>query len=193
MHIAQVGRCISFNGNQQYISLPRMDFSSLSSGFSFSFWFKNEAGGNNWARIFDFGNGAGADNIAFSQYGSSTDTFLQLWASSTRSSAVVSQGFPLNAWSHYVWVVQRTGSSSTWRVCLNGQLVLEVSYMLYPTSATNLNYIAKSNWNDPYFLGKLDSFGIFQQPLDQPQAVMLFQGTQSVPVLLQSTVTVRGH
>jgi hypothetical protein len=190
--ITQVGRCISFNGNQQYISLPTLDFSSLSQGFSFSFWLKNEASGNNWARVFDFGNGAGVDNIAFSKYGSSTDIFLQIWASNVRSSAVIPKGFVSNTWFHYVWVVQRIGSSSTWSIYQNGKLILEVSNQLYPTSAIRFNYIGRSNWGDPFFLGKLDSFAIFKQPLQPVQAVTLFQSTQSNP-FEKTKATVRGY
>ncbi len=191
----QEGRCTSFDSSlQQYVSLPALDFTGLSQGFSFSFWFKNEVTNNantNFARIFDFGNGAGSNNILFGQYGTSNDAFMQIFTSNGNPSTSISQGFLLNTWFHYIWVIQRqsaTSTLSTWRVYQNSKLVAELANMQYPTAATRLNYIARNHWNQAWFKGKVDSFGIFQSPVQAGQ-VALLQGQAAILAVKGSAVS----
>ena len=84
----QVGSCASFDGNGQYISFPTLDFSGLTAGFAFSFWFKDEGSGN-WAKVIDFGNGAGADNIVFGRRSGSRDAGAEIFHGGDSQSLVV--------------------------------------------------------------------------------------------------------
>jgi hypothetical protein len=189
----QEGRCISFNGDQQQsVSLPPMDFTSLPQGFSFSFWFKHEAPSTEYTagtRIFDFGNGRGANNIVFGKYGSSMDAIMYIFSPNGNGELSIQQGFLPYTWFHVVWVVQRATASSSciWRLFQNGQLVSQVGGV-YPTAATRLNYIGRNHWNDPWFKGKIDSFGIFQRPILQEQAALFaLKGSITVSHLCYTT------
>jgi hypothetical protein len=176
----QNGNCIYLNGNQQYVSLPTLDFSGLSEGFSVSLWFKYEPASSqsSYIRVFDFGTGNNQDDVIFCKAGSSSDLQLQVDSNSRYETAIVSQGFPTNIWLHYVVVFKRTGSLSTWSIYKNGVRVLESLNRVYPRIASKLNYIGRDSWNQGiYFTGKIDSFAIFQLPLQLEQAVMLFQST----------------
>jgi len=174
----QDGSCVRFNGTEQYISLEPLDFSSLLDGFSISFWFKHEpregTNATNTTTIFDFSNGSGACNIAFGKTAFAPNATLLISASSSEwHTETIQQGFPPYVWKHYVWVVQRTGSLSTWRVYQDGVLVLQAKRRSYPRARTTLNYIGRSRLGFPYFVGKMDSFGVFQWPLQQAHAAML--------------------
>jgi hypothetical protein len=171
---------VSFDGTSQYISLPTMNFSGLAQGFTTNFWFKYEPPntGRRWQKIVDFGRGAGADNIVFSQYSSTLDASIELWNGNSKGYTLVSGGFPANTWIHYVWVVQKntSSSSSSWKIYQNGELVKTATSMKYPVTASTSNYIAKSHWAaDSYYAGKVDSFGVFMWPLQQADATLLFQ------------------
>ncbi len=126
-------------------------------------------------KVFDFGNGPSTDNIVFGRNGPSADAILRVYASpSEYHTETIQQGFVANTWMHYVWVVQRAGSLSNWTVYQNGVRVLQASKRYYPRAPTYLNYIGKSNWpEEPYFVGSIDSLGIFQWPLQPAHTAML--------------------
>ncbi len=191
--LLQDGRCTWLSGNQQYLALEPLDFSSLPDGFSISFWFRHEpvAGiDSSSTKVFDFGNGPAADNIVFGRNGSTADAILRIYASlSEYHTETIRNGFVANTWVHYVWVVQRAGSLSNWTVYQNGVRVLQASKRYYPRAPTYLNYVGKSNWaSEPYFAGKIDSFGVFQWPLQQAHAAILGPNTEAR--LLQTFVVV---
>jgi hypothetical protein len=179
VHTNQEGKCIQLDSNQQqYVLLPPMDFTGLSRGFSFSFWFRHDAGVSenaHQARVFDFGNGANVNNILFGKNQHSNDAVMCIYGSNSMCTTI-SQGFVQYTWYHYVWVVQRTSAtstSSTWRVYQNGKLVSETANAPYPSAATRLNYIGRNHWNEAWFKGKVDSFGIFPSPIQSDQAALL--------------------
>ena len=189
----QVGRCISFSGNLEYLALQPLDFSVLERGFSFSFWVKFE-GVTQWGQtLFDFGNGI-VDNICYFDQGNGLGG-LQL-ANSDPSNTVyydllLPDGMPRNTWVHLVLVIERTGSTGTWKVFKNGvqvqvhksrvsdPLVSAIENFYYPSRQVNLTWIGRSNWPDQQysFTGKVDSFGVFLEPLGLTQASLLFQST----------------
>jgi hypothetical protein len=180
MH-GQVGRCIALDGNQQYVSFPRQDFSILTRGFSFSFWVRHERDPNSyyWPEVFNFGNGPYSDNMFVGATGGSTGARFVI-LTGTWSEAYIDQAFPPYTWIHYVWVVEKTGSNSLSKIYQNGVLVSQVQNMQYPRTATSINNIGKSNWGEhTLFRGKIDSFGIYRWPLLQTNAIMLFGASES--------------
>jgi hypothetical protein len=190
----QVGRCTWLSGSQQFLALEPLDFSSLPDGFSISFWFRHEpvAGTDSSnTKIFNFGNGPSVGNIVFGKNGSTADAIFQIYTSPTEyHSETIRNGFVADTWMHYVCVVQRTGSLSNWTVYQNGVRVLQAKRRYYPRAATNLNYIGKSNWpSEPYFVGSIDSLGVFPWPLKDAHATSIFrQGKSMVSFLAQHSL-----
>jgi hypothetical protein len=178
----QVGRCIYFNGQQQYALVPPINFAEFEQGFSISFWFYYE--GNSatdwWTRIIDFGNGREQNNIIFGRHDYTNNSAVTFWRNGSYQLFDMIDGFPANRWMHYVMVVERSSGSAQWKVYQNGVLVRDVPD-LYPEVQTNINYIGKDHWGDSaYIVGKLDSFGIFPSPLDQEHVRMLFESSTAM-------------
>jgi hypothetical protein len=165
----------------------------LERGFSFSFWVKFE-GVTQWGQtLFDFGNGI-VDNICYFDQGNGLGG-LQLASSDPSNTAyydlLIPDGMPRNTWVHLVLVIERTGSTGTWKAFKNGvqvqvhksavsdPLVSAIENFYYPSRQVNLTWIGRSNWPDQQysFTGKVDSFGVFLEPLGLTQASLLFQST----------------
>ena len=173
--------------SSQYLSLSSGVASTLSD-FSISAWvYQNTA--SNSARIFDFGTGTG-------MYGGTDPWNNQIWLSErymylapqngsgklrfamTRSTPVGEEtvdgasALPVGQWTHVI--VTKSGSTAT--LYVNGQLVGQNPSMPmspYQLPPTPLNYIGKSQWNDPYFDGKIDDFRIYRGALTTADAQTL--------------------
>jgi hypothetical protein len=179
----QVGRCLALSGVEQYLVLPAMDLSVLPA-FSISVWFKDEGSGAG-AKICSFSNGPTHDRLVMSKQGSTTDLSLVIGngigAGLVLDSFILTGGFPLNTWVHYVWTAEKNGTKSTWKLYQNGVLVSTALNKQYPITFSSLNYIGKSVLtSDAEFKGKVDSFMIVPFALQPGQISLLFQATSSI-------------
>lgn len=173
--------------SSQYATLPAGIVSSLSD-FSVSTWvYQNTA--SNSARIFDFGTGngmyGGVDPWGNQRWLSERYLYLAPQSGSgklkfgiTRSTHVGEQfvegssALPVGQWAHVI--VSKSGSATT--LYVNGQVVGQNPSMpMTPAQLppTPLNYLGKSQWNDPYFDGKLDDFRIYRGALAAADAQTL--------------------
>jgi hypothetical protein len=173
----QVGRCASFNGKGEKLILPPLDFSPLERGFSISFWWKIEAPSAFGPTAFDFSNGL-VDNMYWMDMGSNKASF-GIGDGGNYPEVYLPDGCIENTWVHITIVVERTGSTSIWKVYKNGMLAAAKENAYYPSRKLNDNCIGRSNYPDDYFSlkGKIDSFGLFMEPLLPVQAVILYQST----------------
>ena len=79
-----------------------------------------------------------------------------------------------NVWRHVVWTISPAG---IWAVYINGVVVWSASGQPYPNAISrSLNYIGKSNWNDPYFTGAIDAFKIYNYVLVAADCAALYSG-----------------
>ena len=142
-------------------------------GLSFGCWFKSN---NNpsWARIFDFGNGVGSDNIAmFINNGTIGGT---VWITNIEGNQLnFTPNINNNQWNHIVWTLsQPTGNTCNWIVYLNGKLTYNKPGY-YPINLVRTNcYIGKSNWNDPYWNGSFANFVMYQKTLSGLEVTALY-------------------
>ncbi|MFN6050266.1 MAG: LamG-like jellyroll fold domain-containing protein, partial [Planctomycetia bacterium] len=67
-----IQRPMGFDGSTNYVILPSTGLSNFTSGFSASVWAYTSTAAN-WAKYFDFGNGAASDNILLTRVGTSND------------------------------------------------------------------------------------------------------------------------
>ena len=141
--------------SSQYVQLPT--FTIGSSGLTFACWFRTP-GSTNYARIFDFGNGPGSDNIILNIQGNK----LYVGGSGVYSSTGVSVND--NVWRHVAWTLD---TNNNWIVYVNGASVWSASGQSYPSAISrSSNYIGKSNWGtDPYFDGAVDDFRVYNAVL----------------------------
>jgi len=150
--------CIYFNASANQYGMVK-PFSTGSTGMTFACWFKSDSSNKTWARIFDFGNGAGRQNIIiFINNG-----FLGLSVYSSRGNYQINNIVPnvnTNTWFHVAWTL---ANPSGWNLYINGSLFTTFNDGHYPDVGIvrNYQYIAKSNWNDPMFTGYIADFRIY--------------------------------
>ncbi len=135
-----------------------------------------------WARIIDFGNGAGMDNIVFCFATIYTPKHsLQFFKNSALIFAVESsQNLTLNEWQF----LAVTFNGINERLYLNGELTYESNqnYSL-PTLLRNSCYIGKSNWpTDGFSSSYLDDLRFYNKSLNANEILELFNQNQSSKV-----------
>jgi len=160
-------------GQSQYISAP--SFTTSGSGISISFWFRSN-NNSTWARIFDFGNGSGNNNII--AYINSGNLGLSVYkgSSSTQYNNVI-PSVNDNKWRHILWTLDPSG---VWNLYLNGNLFNIYSKVNYPNSISRTyQYIGKSNWKDPYYSGAIADFRIFNSVLSASNVTNIYNASTS--------------
>lgn len=194
-----------------YATLPTGIVSSLSD-FTISTWVKMDTLAN-WMRVFDFGNSTTQYMFLTLQAGTTTVNGVR---SSIVRYAIKNGGTELNVSAPYAfplstWVqLAVTQSGNTARLYINGSLVsTNTALTIKPsqltatgtTTGTTLNYLGKSQFNDPVFNGSIDEFKIYkralsdaeiddQKPVLTAAANQVFcydqSGSYSVPLLIAS-------
>ena len=142
-------------------------------------WKKYHENNGTWARLFDFGNGPGKENILTAFHWKSLSTHVYNDNPGNKQRLVygthlnVAEG---NHWYHYAVTMDR--ASSTWTFYLNGIPYSHTSgsngkhyNMLFPADGTRKNqYIGKSNWGyDPYYDGDIGDFRIYKHALSEDE------------------------
>ena len=108
-------------------------------GMSFAFWFKGSNEGQ-WARIFDFGNGAGVNNVIVTfDSGHLSASILSTYYTNAWGAQVED-----NTWRHAVWTIDATG---TWTFYLNGAEVASGKRGYPDYVARQFNYLGRSGWD----------------------------------------------
>ena len=143
---------LDFDGGSDYVSAPPAVY--FSGDFTIECWVYPKSFPN-WARIIDFGNGAGNHNVLLSYtYGNSGAPGFYVEGSQFQAN----QALPLNQWSH----IAATLSGNTATIYING---VAAGTSTFPTPANvtrNYCYIGKSNWGgDPIANAVFDELRIW--------------------------------
>lgn len=175
----KAGNGLALNGTNAYASLPAGIVSSLND-FTISTWVKVTAN-SDWARIFDFGTGTNNYMFLAPQSGGTGGLRFAITTSGNGSEQLMTASAPLatGTWKH----VAVTLSGTTARLYVDGvQVATNASMTLKPSSlgSTNLNYIGKSQYADPYLNGAIDDFRIYSRALSATEISALFSGGASV-------------
>ena len=153
--------------SSQYVQLPA--FSTGSTGLTFACWFRSDSNPI-YARVFDFGNGAGSDNILFGIFGIWT---VFVFVGGNENSTPGTLNVNDNVWRHFAWTLTTSG---TWSVYMNGVSVWTSTGRYYPNAITrSLNYLGKGNWgSDPYYTGAIDEFRMYSTVLGASDIYALY-------------------
>ncbi len=119
---------------------------------------------SNWSRIFDFGSGIDTYMFLTPVNGTDADLRFTIKAGGVEQQINTSSKVPTRGWAH----LAVTWTNDVGILYLNGVEVGRNSEMtLNPSSlgATTQNYIGKSQYADPYLLGKVDDFRIYNRAL----------------------------
>jgi len=179
---------VNLSGSSQYVTLPSGVVSNLND-FTISAWVKQTTI-STWSRIFDFGTGTSTYMFLAPRNGANNVLRFAITTGGGNGEQRIdgTAALPTNVWTH----VAVTLSGSTGVLYVNGVPVGTNSSMtLTPASLgiTALNYIGKSQFNDPYFNGQVDEFRIYGKALS-PGEVATFVASLAAPTGLTATAGV---
>jgi fibronectin type 3 domain-containing protein len=157
----------------QYATLPSGVVSGLTD-FTVSTWIKVNAFAT-WQRIFDFGSATNNYMFLTTQYTPTAPNNAKL-RFAIRTATVAEQSVSgtialvADVWTHVA--VTRTGT--TVRLYVNGALAGSGTIALNPSDlgTTTLNYLGKSQFNDPYLNAALDDFRLYSQALSASEIAL---------------------
>lgn len=159
----RTGNAVNLDGSNDYVSMPNAIVSTLYD-FTIAAWVRLDTV-STWSRIFDFGTGTARNMFLTPRGGSSVIRF----AITTNGNGAEQQingnaALATGSWQH----VAVTLSGNLGILYVNGAEVGRNSNMtLRPANLgnTNLNYIGRSQYADPYLDGRVDNFRIYNRAL----------------------------
>jgi hypothetical protein len=105
----QVNGCLSLSGSDYFKTATSFNISGLQNGMTlgvtFSFWFIfTGSSSSNYAKIFDFGNGATLDNVWAARHGISNNLALAVYQGSVEYQIIVTGAWPTGA-KDYLYMI----------------------------------------------------------------------------------------
>ena len=169
-HTGAIG-AIALDGTNSYAQLPANI--AKGSGFTFAAWVYWN-GGNNWQRIFDFGNDT--SHYLFLTPSSGSGTLRFAINNGSGEQTVQTPALALGSWQHVA--ITLNGSIAT--LYLNGtQVASSNSFTIAPSAISPIkNYLGKSQFAaDPLFSGKLDEVEIADYAMSATQIGTLYSNS----------------
>jgi hypothetical protein len=184
----QYGSALDLNGTSQYTMLPANLLASVTN-FTIALWV-NWDGGDQWQRIYDFGNDTTQNMFLTPNSGNGTLRF----AVTTNGGGGAEQqlnapALPIGQWRH----VAVTRNGTTARLYVNGVVVDTEPITIAPASFNSaLNYLGKSQYPDPLFNGRLDELFIYNYALNDTEITRLAANQPpppTVPISMTTSIT----
>jgi uncharacterized protein len=176
----KINNAVSMSGSTQYVSMPTGIVSTLND-FSIATWVKLNAV-TTWTRIFDIGTGTTVNMFLTPTSGTAIRFAITTGGSGSEQRINGTAALPSGTWKH----VAVTLSGSTGVLYVDGvQVGTNTAMTLKPSSLgnTNLNYIGKSQYGDPYLNGLVDDFRIYDRALSAAEVQALFTGATPAPTV----------
>ncbi|WP_167618770.1 LamG-like jellyroll fold domain-containing protein [Maribellus sediminis] len=166
---------IKLNGDaSSYVKLGDDLFGSLND-FTISVWVKPEAL-DTWARIWDFGTNTDYNMFLTAKAGDGYIRFA-IKAGGSEQQITTTKTLALNKWTHIA--VTKLGNKAT--MYINGIMVgSNTGVTLNPSDLgyTAQNYIGKSQWPDPLFIGNIDELQIYNSAFSHEEIKELIQNVE---------------
>lgn len=166
------GQAVSMNGTDSYMTLPSEHALSGYDSITVTTWV-NWRGGGNWQRIFDFGKNTNQFMFLSPKSGSGTLRFAI--KNGGGEQMVQTASMPVNVWMH----VAVTLGDKTAKLYVNGELkATNTNVTIKPSDfKPGVNYIGKSQFNDPLFNGMIDEFRIYNSALSAEEIQAVYNNT----------------
>lgn len=100
--------------------------------------------GGNWQRVFDFGNGPGADNILLSQQGSSNDMTFHVYDGGRQVTLTAQEAIVEGETATWTASIDETGMMS---IAKNGEVIAEGPGIVPSDVARDSLLVGRSNWS----------------------------------------------
>jgi hypothetical protein len=156
----KIGQAIELNGADHYVSLPSSHVLSTYNEITLATWVYWK-GGNQWQRIFDFGNNTNQNMFLTPRSGN--DTLRFAIKNGGGEQIVQTSQLPANQWVH----VAVTLGNGTAKLYVGGeQKASATGFTIKPSDfKPSKNYIGKSQWPDPLYNGMIDEFRVYDHVL----------------------------
>ena len=179
---------VYLSGSSQYVSLPSSVVSTLTT-CTICAWVNLDAT-TTWTRIFDFGTGTTKYMFLSPKNGSTGYIRFAITTSGTSGEQQINgtAALPATGWHH----VAVTLAGSTGTLYVDGvQVGQNTAMTLNPSSlgATGNNYIGKSQFGDPYLVGRVDDFRIYSRALSATEVASLMATSPASLLAAPATVT----
>ncbi|CAK0760222.1 hypothetical protein CCP2SC5_2720002 [Azospirillaceae bacterium] len=140
----------SFTGAGEYFQGPAL---TIGGALTFEAWVKVDRY-TTWSRLWDFGNGAGNNNIIIGQFQGSGRLFFEVYQGGNSPGQIISSTqLPLNQWVRVAATIDSNGNACLYQ---NSILVGSAQWQATPAVERVNNYLGKSNWNqDLYLVGNM--------------------------------------
>lgn len=160
---------------QQYYNFN--PYTSTNNGISIGCWFRADSSNGTWSRIFDFGNGPGNENIII--FINNRNIGLSVYRDGRPDQPYnIINNVCDNVWRHIVWTMNPNGQ---WIIYLNGRNIYSKNGSTYPKAIKrNNNYIARSNWNDPFYTGNIADFRIYNSVLSESDVINIYNPSSTL-------------
>ncbi|WP_026794450.1 MULTISPECIES: LamG domain-containing protein [Planktothrix] len=155
--VSRKRRGIVFDGTDDHVALPEMNH-NYSKGITVEAWVWYDSF-NSWSRIIDFGSGSGVENILFANEGTTNNLGFHVFQGTTSQSITAPGVLETGKWMHLAASIDESGIATLYK---NGEVIKTGSVHLPKTINRTKNYIARSNWNDSYFQGKISDLRIWK-------------------------------
>jgi len=171
-----IDNALKLDGAGDYVNLPIGSVVPSLTDSTIAVWANFSGTGGAWQRLFDFGTGT-ANYIYFCPQDGAGLMHAAITANTgVWTDVTVSSGALPTGWHHVALVID--GKTKNLTIFLDGQVVANAStlYVLKDLGITTLNYIGRSQYEDPYFNGMVDDFRIYNEALGQDQILRVMHG-----------------
>ncbi len=166
----KINKAVMLDGKDDHITLPSGILSGIED-MTICTWVKLDAV-SKWCRIFDFGTGTSVNMFLTPNSGDGTLRFA-IKNGGSEQQINVSQPLSTGVWIH----VAVTLAGNTGKIYVDGVLkATSTSIRIDPVDlgVTPQNYIGKSQWPDPYLVGMVDDFRIYDKALSISEIQEIF-------------------
>lgn len=158
------------------------EFNDWSNGFTIEFIGEFGANVDNWERIFDFGNGAGSDNIWVGRLYGTQDLTLEYFVGSSNLGRCHTSDGALSGREMHHWIITvdatakcriyqdgvevSTSMQNAGGNAVSGPTMDGTTYSGLPLNVSRINnYVGRSNWPDRDFEGSIQMVRIYTRSL----------------------------
>jgi hypothetical protein len=179
--VGEFGGAIRFDGTDScYLDLPIGPLIQDLTDCTFTVWTNWTGQSGAWSRVWDFGNGS-ANGYMFvcANQGSATGNLrFAITQTSNGNEQVTNSPATLpTGWHNVAVTIDHAATTAT--LWVDGEVVgTNTGTTLAPSDLGNTtgNYLAKSQWPDPYWSGLMDDFRIYDEVLTQADIQKLMTG-----------------
>ncbi len=170
--MAGLGKALSFDGTDDYATLPIGNLLSTLSDTTIATWANYAGSGGAWQRMFDFG--SGTSSYLFLTPNMASNQMRVALRTATMGEQIITDGPLATGWHHVAVTID--SATMTMKLYVDGNLKAggATRLLVKDMGVTTQNWLAKSQYSaDAYYKGVLDDFRIYNKALSKGEIMYL--------------------